>query len=424
MRNLFILLLAAAALSAAAQVSPKADEAALASERAAPVAPSLSELVGLAWTRQRGAAVRDALGAELDARAAAVRAPFPQPPSIGFDLRRDLPPAVRLPGADTVDVRGRNEIEPSVAIPLWLPGQREGQLRLIDRERARLDAAVRLERLSLAGEVREAAWGALLARGELALQQGRLGAAHALEADVARRVSAGELAPVDRLLARTDTLAAEAAVREAQARDAHAKAELRRLAGVEDVGEITEVPADGEPNDAHPLLAGLREATATARARLELAQALRRDNPTLSASARFDRDAYGAGYRNTVRLGISLPLDTEARNVPRIAAASVALTEAEIAQTRRARALATEVDRARIALASARETLSLNAARAEVARDASAAIERAFRAGERGLPEWLRTRALAFDAERARELARLQVGLAVARLNQILGVQP
>lgn len=426
MQHAFVLALAVAATPVAAQTAPPPVAAAsvAASAYDAQAAPPLAVLVERAWTRERTAAIRDARAAELDARADAARAPFPEAPSIGFDLRRDLPPPVRLPGTETTAERGRNELETSISVPVWLPGQRDAQRRVIVRERGRLEAATRLDRLRVAGEVREAAWAVALALADLQLQQGRRESASALEADVARRVGAGDLAPVDRTLARTETMASDAALREARGRHAQAIAELRRITGMDAAGEISETPADAALPDDHPALVALREAAEAGRARLALASTTRRDNPRLSAAARFDRDVYGASYRNTLRIGISVPLDTEARNAPRIAAASAELTEAEVALERRRRGLAAEVERARIALGAAREALAANAERAEAAREAAAAIERAFRAGERGLPELLRVRAQLLDAERARDTALVLSGLAAARLNQSLGIQP
>lgn len=442
MRQIFALWLAAAVFPAAAQMGPSGrapgwalpapppDEVRRLSPAPASTLPetrsasALAELVERAWVRERAAAIRDARAGALDARADAARAAFPESPSIGFDLRRDLPSSVRLPGTETAEERGRNELEPRLSVPLWLPGQRDGQRRVIGHERDRLEAATRVERLRLTGELREAAWANVLARAEARVQQARLDSARALEADVVRRIAAGELAPVDRLLARTESLAAVAALHEASAREAQAVAELRRLAGVEVVGEIEETPADARLNEDHPVIAVLREAVEAARARLDLARVMRRDSPTLSAAARFDRDAHGTPYRNTVRIGITVPLDTEARNAPRIAAASAELTEAEVGLERQRRMLEVAVERARASRDSARAVLAVNTARAASAAEASAAIERAFRGGERGLPELLRVRALAFEAERALEVARLQLGLATARLNQALGVHP
>ncbi|MEN9314289.1 MAG: hypothetical protein RIS35_682, partial [Pseudomonadota bacterium] len=389
MRQLVFAVLALAATAAGAQTVPPAAVAAEpASENPARHrAPSLGELVERAWRLARGIELREARSAELDARDAATRAAFPDAPSIGFDLRRDLPTSIRLPGTDPAAGRGRNELEPNVSMPLWLPGQRDAQRDVISRDRDRLEASARLERLRLAGEVREAVWAAALARSELNLQRGRLEAALTLEADVIRRIGAGDLAPVDRLHIRAEALAATAALREAQARHAQALVELQRLTGADAFGGIEESPPAEALSDDHPALEALREAVGAARARLALAKRTRRDNPTLSAAARFDRDAYGVGYRNTVRVGVSVPLDTEARNVPRIAAASADLTEAEIALERRWQALSAEVERARIGVAAARDLLATGTERLEAVREALNAIERAFRAGERGLPE-------------------------------------
>ncbi|MCZ8108950.1 MAG: TolC family protein, partial [Burkholderiales bacterium] len=91
---------------------------------------------------------------------------------------------------------------------------------------------------------------------------------------------------------------------------------------------------------------------------------------------------------------------------------------------RGAGARAAASDRARIARDAARASLEAGTARATAARDAAAARERAFRAGERGLPDVLRARQQALEAELAGALARAQHGLAIARLNQALGIEP
>lgn len=412
MRVILAALVTAAAATAAAQ--PTSDGP----------APPLTELVERAWAIWRQTGIEQARSAEIDARALANRSLFAGAPSVGADLRRDLPRWAGLPGTGTGPERGRNELDVGGSAPIWLPGQREAQRRVLEREREALSAATVLERLRVAGQVREAVWAVSLARAELRVQQARLGTAAALEADVARRVAAGDLARFDRLLAQGEMLAAAAAVRDAQARQSLAAAQLAQLTGIEDPGDAAEPPAPDIEPDTHPALAAARETVAASRARLEYARATRRDNPTVGAAARFDRDTYTSGYRNTVRVGLSVPLDTEARNAPRLAAASAELTEAEIALQREMRARQAETGRARLALEAARSAVELNTQRATVARDALAAIERAFAAGERGLPEVLRVRAQVLEAELARDTAREQMGLAIARLNQARGFQP
>lgn len=387
-------------------------------------APTLSELVTAAWALSGLDATARARAAELDARGVALRSPFAGTPSVGLDVRRDLPRAVALPGTDVSLERGRNEIEPGISVPLWLPGQRAAQGEALERERMQRAAALRLARLGLAGEVREAVWALSAAAVERRVQQAREASAVLLEADVVRRVAAGDLAPVDGLAARTERLAALGALRDAEARERDAAVRLRMLTGRDDAGEIGESPADAASPDAHPMLAAARDAVHAARARLDAARATRRDAPTLSASARFERDAYGGDYRNSVRVGIAVPLDTEARNAPRLAAAGVELAEAELALQRAQREQGTQLERARIALDASRASVALDTERAAAARAARQALERAFRAGERALPDVLRARQSALDAELATALAQVREGLAIARLNQALGVEP
>jgi cobalt-zinc-cadmium efflux system outer membrane protein len=416
--------LAAFTVVAGAQTAAERPAGAPAGDVVAPAAPGLADLVERAWAIARRSELERARAAEIDARGIALRGVFAGAPTVGLDVRRDLPAWVAPFGIDVSPERGRNEVEPGIAAPIWLPGQRDAQRRVLDRERSQLGASVRLERLQLAGEVREAAWALAIADVERRVQQGREASAAALEADVERRVVAGDLAPVDRLAARAERLAATAAALDADAQVRAAAARLRALAGTDAPGAIDEPVREAPAVEAHPALAVARETVDAARARLEAARATRRDNPTVSAVARFDRDAYGADYRNTFRIGIAVPLDTEARNAPRQAAAGAALAEAEVALERTQRERAAGVERARIALEGARAVLDLGAERTAATRAALAAIERAFRAGERGLPDVLRARRFALEAELAGTLARANHGLAIARLNQALGIEP
>jgi outer membrane protein TolC len=174
----------------------------------------------------------------------------------------------------------------------------------------------------------------------------------------------------------------------------------------------------------HPRMLAAREAQALARAALAEARASRRDPPMLSASARFDREVDVGNWRNTFRLGLSIPLDTEARNAPRLAAAAAQALEAELAVEQVQRELDTARAQARVALELARTGLATHLERAEVAAAAAAALERAFYAGERSLPEVLRLRSLATEAAAAAALAHDRVGREMARFNQTLGVEP
>jgi outer membrane protein TolC len=389
----------------------------------APAAVPLGELVDRAWRLSREEDAKRSRRDEAAARDQATRSLFAGSPSVSLDLRRDLPRGVELPGTDASSERGKNEWEPGFSAPLWLPGQRDAVRRTIDRERDALDASTRQLRWQLAGEVRDALWRLAEARAEVAQQTARLESTRALEADVARRASAGDLARSDLWTAQAETRAAEAAVTEATGRLEEARAALVGLTGLDDVVAEAEPVAEAA-SDGHPAVVAATRTVETARARLQQAQSTRRDNPTFSIVGRFDRDAYDTGYRNTVRMGIAIPLDTEARNAPRIAAAGVELAEAEVAVERERRRVAAEQRRAAAALEAARTALRQQEERARLAADAFGAIERAFRAGERSLPHLLQLRSMLLDAQLAREIARTRVGAALARLNQSNGVLP
>lgn len=388
-----------------------------------PPAMPLTELVDRAWQLSREEDAKRSRRYETAAREQATQSLFAGSPSVSLDLRRDLPTAARLPGTDVSTERGKNELEPGLSAPLWLPGQRDAVRRTISREREALDASARQLRWQIAGAVRDAVWRLAEARAEVAQQTARLDATRALEADVSRRVSAGDLARSDLWSAQAETRAAEAAVIEATGRLEDARAVLAVLTGVDDVAAEPEAPFEAVA-DGHPAMQATASAVATARARLDQARATRRDNPTFSIVARFDRDANDSPYRNTVRMGIAIPLDTEARNAPRIAAAGVELTEAELAAERERRRVSGEQRRASAALDAARHALHQQEERARLAGDAFVAIERAFRAGERSLPQLLQLRSIMLDAQLAREIARTRVGAAVARVNQANGVLP
>lgn len=386
--------------------------------------PALADLHQLALTLHLIDKVKASRDAELDAKVLANQSLFPGAPSLSFDVRRDLPSGVALPGTRRANEIGRNEIEPGMSFPIWLPGQREAQRRVLLREQAFLNADLRLERLRLAGQVREVAWAFKSAATQLRLKQVQLDSARALETDVKRRVMAGDLAPVDLSLAHADTLAAEAALLDTQALLASATQELKRLTGIVEIGSLSETPIRLTELAVHPALQVAREAVATGQSQLELAMHTRRDSPTISAAARFDREFVGAPYRNTFRIGINFPLDTDARNAPRLAAATATLTASEVALQQRERELDAEVERARIVLTKTQAMAQTQSARALAAKQVQQAIEKAFHAGERSLAELLRVRSMAFEAELAHQAAVNQVGLSQARLHQALGLEP
>lgn len=187
----------------------------------APPTAGLAEHLEAAWQRhpQARASAARAEAAAAGAEAAGWVTPGPGAVSVGG--RTDRP----------WEHGGKREVELEYSVPLWLPGQWDAAREAARRGRSRVDADTSALRLELAGELREA-WGAVVsARDALDLARRRLDTAGQLEADVARRLRAGEVSRVDANLASHERLAARGAVVEAGSALAQAEQAWQALTG-------------------------------------------------------------------------------------------------------------------------------------------------------------------------------------------------
>ncbi|MGD8619092.1 MAG: TolC family protein, partial [Gammaproteobacteria bacterium] len=88
-----------------------------------------------------------------------------------------------------------------VEMPLWLPGQRDLYRRVADATEEEATAIQRLQHWRMAGKVRELLWSLSIAAAKLDLAEQALASARKLQADVEKRVSSGELARSETILA-------------------------------------------------------------------------------------------------------------------------------------------------------------------------------------------------------------------------------
>lgn len=378
-------------------------------------AQTLRDAVDQAWQRQPQAQAQAYRGAELAARAKAADAWLPAPPSIGLLERSD-----RLNRN-----AGVREYEAGLAIPLWLPGQRERESAVAVAEQGLQRDALDSAKWKLAGDVRDLYWQARAAEAERAAALRRLDDAVALAADVERRLKAGDLARTDFNLARSAELGARSQANEAELRVARALLAFSAATG------MAMLPAAGEavaPNPPplleHPALRQLDRVALAADARVRLATDIGRDNPELALAYRSERASSADAYAGTVTLGIRIPLATDARNQPKIAAANAEFIEARTAHARLKDQLQAELQAAQGELRQAEAALALASERQRLAAENDALLGKAFSLGEIDLATRLRTAAErhAADADAAR--SRLEAGRAVSRLNQALGVLP
>ena len=324
--------------------------------------------------------------------------------------------------------QGAYELEGMVDLPLLLPGQRSARMDLADSTEAAADALLGRLQWEVAGLVREAAWEAALAEGRLRQAQAALASAQALQASVAKRKGAGELAQLDLLLARQDTLARQSDLDAASAAHAEAMAAYRALTGQQALPDPLSEPAPAltdEPVPAdHPLLASLDRAVATARSERSRVSADRRGNPILSFGAKHARADRDLPEDDALQMEVVLPLGLKRSSAPDMARAERDYT-AQLAELQQARqTLARDLATARVAVAGAAQQLGSARERAEVTDAALQLARRAFDLGEGDLAALLRAEERAREARLNLALRELDQGRALSVLNQAMGVIP
>lgn len=378
-------------------------------------AQTIRDAVERAWERQPAAQAQSFRAAELAARAKAANAWMPAPPSIGLSERSD-----RFNRNE-----GSREVEAELSVPLWLPGQRQRESAVAaadqDLQRDTLDS----EKWKLAGEVRDAYWQIRSAEAERIAALRRLDDAIALAVDVERRLKAGDLARTDFNQAKGAEHAARSAASEAEVRTSRALQAFTTLTGLETLPAGDEAPAvNAPPLTEHPALRQLDRIALAADARVRLATDTRRDNPELTLGYRRERSSRTEAYGGSVTLGIRIPLGTDARNEPKVAAANAEYIEARIAYTRLKDQLQAELLASQRELLQARAALVLAEERQRLATENDQLLGKAFSLGEIDLATRLRTAAERYAADADATRSRIEAGRAVSRLNQAFGVLP
>lgn len=378
-------------------------------------AASLRTALDQAWEKSPQAQTLEAKRAETDAQAVAANSLLSGAPAVILGHRGD----------QLNSNAGQREWEAGIALPIWLPGQRDARQRQAQAGKDGLEANIRALRLRLAGELREAIWQVRQAEAQTRLDEERALTAKKLAEDVARRVRAGELAKTDLNLAQNEWRTAQAAVLQNRNRLLQAQQSYATLTGTTALpDDIPEIAQTKPLPDDHPLLEEARQAIAAAQAQASVASNSRRNNPEVELSTRRDRGNLNDSYAGTVAISLRLPLSTDARNLPLISAAQTALTRAQSEYTRTRLTLEYHGQRAEQALQAADQLQDLARQQRAAARENLDLIQKSFNLGESDLFTLLRTRSAAFEAEQAYNQQEIAQALARARLNQAQGVLP
>lgn len=402
-----------ALLSASAAVASPQSEA--------PPPATLAQAFAAAWARQPEALASASQREAAQQQRHAAERWTAEPPALELSLRSD-----RKLGRYE---KGQREQELGIALPLWLPGERQRSQALAEAELAAVDSRSAAAAWRLAGSLREAWWASQRAAQNQALALAREESAAALARDVQRRVAAGELARSDGHQAEGLLAAARAEAALARAEASQAALALRAL-GVSATPDVQPepLPADRagetEPDAAHPALRELEDRRLLAERGRALAATQGRANPELTLSTNRERGAFGEDYGRSLALALKFPLGNEAGQRARLASASAAAIEAEAQLMLERQRLAAELAGARARLDAAELALGAARHRAALAEETRGFIAKSFRLGESDLPTRLRVELEAFEAQRQQALAQLARHQAVSALRQALGLLP
>ncbi|MBU4499536.1 MAG: TolC family protein, partial [Gammaproteobacteria bacterium] len=320
---------------------------------------------------------------------------------------------------------GLTEWEAGIALPIWLPGQRDARQSQALVGKSGLEASIRALRLKLVGELREAIWQVHQTQAQIQLDEARVQTAKKLAEDVAKRVRAGELAKTDLNLAQNEWRTAQAAVLLSRTQRLHAQQAYSTLTGMTVLPDGISESAQPKPlPDDHPLLEAARKAIETAQAQVRLASESRRDNPELGLGMRRERSSLNDPYADSVIIALRLPLSTDARNLPLISAAQTGLASAQSEYKRTRLTLESQLQQAEQALQAADQLLALAQQQRAAAQENLGLIQKSFDLGEADLFTLLRARASAFEAGQACMQQEIALALARARLNQAQGILP
>ena len=387
---------------------------------------NLRQVFDAAWARQPEALALQERRDAARARQSAAKTWTPEPAALELSNKTD-----RM-GSN----QGAREVEVGIAVPLWLPGERDRSAALADAEGAAVESRATAAQLRVAATVRDAWWQWQRARIEGGTARDQLESTRLIAADVARRAKAGDLARADQHQADGAAASAEASVAQAEASLAAARLHLRALAGaapaspeaaLTEVGNALPEPDPGTAAadvEAHAALQELKDRAAVAERTVALTATQSRANPELMLATTRDRSGRGEASQQTITLAVRIPFGGGPRFDARSANARAEATEIQAQLTLERERFTAEREAARVRVEASRTQLTAAERRAQLARESRGFFDKSFRLGETDLPTRLRIEAEATEADRQAARTRIELAAAISAWRQALGLLP
>ena len=362
-----------------------------------------------------------ALQQQINANTALSNAQFPDPLSIDLKHQNDA-----LGSSD-----GLQEWESSLNMSLWLPGQKQQQSLLSDKLAAELPAYKNQLRLDASAKVRQLIWDVALA--ETAEKQSLQAwkTAQKLEQDVSARVKAGELAATESLLANTNALEMRSQYLVKKAELEHSLSSYRHITGETalpiNYDEVLTIVTQSHHSDMkveqdHPSLMMLDQRINTLRTRQDLAQFEGAAGTNVSVGLRRERGSRDESFNNSFGVGVSFSLDDKVYRQPAVAAASIALTDVQVARQQLERQLNISLFSALHDLETKQKQLILIKEQNDTTQRYFAMQQRAFDLGEIDLVSLLRSQLLSNESRNRMQTSEIEIKYLIALVNQALGI--
>jgi outer membrane protein, heavy metal efflux system len=383
---------------------------------------TLQQALEAAWQRSVAARTQASRQADLQAQRNSVNSFLAGAPELTLAHRTD-----RLNRNG-----GLREWEAEIEAPLQRPQLRQAQLGQLDAQQRALSPQQSVEKLKLAGQLRELLAQARLAQVDVVVARAKLEENRQLLQDLERRLRAGDVA-------RLDVLQAQATQSQAKAQLDASLAHLNQLL-LQWQGLTGQMPwplelqtAPASPNSSapsntsveqHPAIQAATAQRDVARSKLRATEVDNRDPMAVALGLTRERGAFGQSSEGTVRLALRIPFGSEQRNAPRLSASRLELDTAEADLEATQRSLLSEVSLRQSQVLSARAASEAANTRLTLVQQAHELIVRAWRLGDRSLAERLRADGERFEAEQSAARANAEAINAHAQLQQALGLLP
>ena len=321
---------------------------------------------------------------------------------------------------------GLQEWEVGLEIPLWLPGQKYAQQKSIEQRRNEVTVSQSAIKLQLAGIVRELLWQIALNKNSLEIAKQEWKTVKKLEQDVAKRVELGDLAQSDLILAKQETLAKEAALRQAEQEYRHAQHHYDMVTDLHRIPKDFKEEASRSThlqND-HPALSLALEKVASQMALRNQIMIEKRDNPSLFIGTRHERGSTDEDFANAIGLHVNIPIGLHVHTTPKLTAAELELTRKQSELELLRRKLDLQIQDTHRELLVTREQYAFAQRDYALSKKHLKMARKAFELGELSLLDLIRIQAKAFAAEQNLREKKLEIGLMTARFNQALGILP